>query len=167
MYPTTPKQAVNAGPILFNTEPPKDAENTQTVHRTALTTWTVCAEFGLPPRVYAAGRLDYDSEGLLLLTDDGGLAHRLTDPKHKKPKTYWVQVEGAPDEERLRELREGVCLATHDGKSWMEVELFSHCLELRKHEQSEVEGSDDIDHDRTLPTVLELESRGRNSRILK
>lgn len=68
------------------------------------------AEFGLPPRVYAAGRLDFDSEGLLLLTDDGGLAHRLTDPKHEKPKTYLVQVEGAPDEERLKALREGVRL---------------------------------------------------------
>ena len=43
------------------------------------------AEFGLPANVYAAGRLDYDSEGLLLLTDDGGLAHQLTDPRHKQP----------------------------------------------------------------------------------
>ncbi len=68
------------------------------------------AGFGLPSGVYAAGRLDYDSEGLLLLTDDGGLAHRLTDPRHKQPKTYWVQVEGTPDEEQLRALREGVML---------------------------------------------------------
>lgn len=68
------------------------------------------AEFGLPPRVYAAGRLDYDSEGLLLLTDDGGLAHRLTDPKHDKPKTYWVQVDGAVDEDALDVLRRGVLL---------------------------------------------------------
>lgn len=68
------------------------------------------AEFGLPPQVYAAGRLDYDSEGLLLLTDDGGLAHRLTDPRHKQPKTYWVQVEGAPDAAQLTALRTGVVL---------------------------------------------------------
>ncbi|UBB25069.1 pseudouridine synthase [Pseudoxanthomonas japonensis] len=68
------------------------------------------AEFGLPPRVYAAGRLDHDSEGLLLLTDDGGLAHRLTDPRHKQAKTYWVQVEGAPDGAQLDALRRGVVL---------------------------------------------------------
>ncbi|HET6782780.1 MAG TPA: pseudouridine synthase [Pseudoxanthomonas sp.] len=68
------------------------------------------AEFGLPADVYAAGRLDYDSEGLLLLTDDGGLAHRLTDPRHKQPKTYWVQVEGAVEEEQLSLLRDGVRL---------------------------------------------------------
>ena len=66
--------------------------------------------FGLPPEVYAAGRLDHDSEGLLLLTDDGGLAHRLTDPRHKADKTYWVQVEGEPTPERLDQLRRGVLL---------------------------------------------------------
>jgi 23S rRNA pseudouridine2457 synthase len=68
------------------------------------------AEFGLPAGVYAAGRLDYDSEGLLLLTDDGALAHRLTDPAHKQPKTYWVQVEGVPDALQLQALRQGVLL---------------------------------------------------------
>ncbi len=66
------------------------------------------AGFGLPPGVYAAGRLDHDSEGLLLLTDDGGLAHRLTDPRHKQPKTYWVQVEGEPQPAQLDALRRGV-----------------------------------------------------------
>lgn len=57
--------------------------------------------------VYAAGRLDYDSEGLLLLTDDGALAHRITHPDYKHPKTYWVQVEGVPDEAALKRLRQG------------------------------------------------------------
>jgi 23S rRNA pseudouridine2457 synthase len=73
------------------------------------------AEFALPPDVYAAGRLDYDSEGLLLLTDDGTLAHRLTDPRHKQPKTYWVQVEGDPTDAQLEALRHGVEL--NDGRT--------------------------------------------------
>jgi 23S rRNA pseudouridine2457 synthase len=68
------------------------------------------AEFGLPPGVYPAGRLDFDSEGLLLLTDDGTLAHRLTDPRHKVEKTYWVQVEGEPDAAQLAALGAGVRL---------------------------------------------------------
>lgn len=68
------------------------------------------AEFALPADVYAAGRLDHDSEGLLLLTDEGGLAHRITDPRHKLAKTYWVQVEGDPRREQLDALRLGVSL---------------------------------------------------------
>lgn len=68
------------------------------------------AGFGLPPGVYPAGRLDHDSEGLLLLTDDGALAHRLTDPRHKQPKTYWAQVEGDPRPDQLDALARGVVL---------------------------------------------------------
>lgn len=62
------------------------------------------------PGVYAAGRLDRDSEGLLLLTDDGRLQARIADPKHKMAKTYLVQVEGVPDAAALEALRRGVAL---------------------------------------------------------
>lgn len=68
------------------------------------------AAFVRQPDVYPAGRLDHDSEGLLLLTDDGTLAHRLTDPRHKQPKTYLVQVEGVPTDDALAALRRGVAL---------------------------------------------------------
>ncbi len=68
------------------------------------------AEFVREQGVYAAGRLDRDSEGLLLLTDDGALAHRLTDPHHKVAKTYLAQVEGTPNASRLDALRNGVSL---------------------------------------------------------
>ena len=69
------------------------------------------ADYIALPDFYPAGRLDTDSEGLLVLTDDGQLQHRITDPKHKLPKTYWVQVEGVPDEAALEKLRGGVTLS--------------------------------------------------------
>jgi 23S rRNA pseudouridine2457 synthase len=63
------------------------------------------------PAVYAAGRLDRDSEGLMLLTSHGALAHRVTDPVHKLPKVYWAQVELVPNEKALRQLRLGITLS--------------------------------------------------------
>jgi 23S rRNA pseudouridine2457 synthase len=65
------------------------------------------------PGVYPVGRLDQDSEGLLLLTDDGPLAHRLTDPRFDHPKTYWAQVEGIPDQAAVQALRRGVTIQNY------------------------------------------------------
>jgi 23S rRNA pseudouridine2457 synthase len=73
------------------------------------------AGFGLPPGVYAAGRLDFDSEGLLLLSDDGARITQISSPKFKWPKTYLVQVEGEATSEQIASLRAGVQLA--DGPS--------------------------------------------------
>jgi 23S rRNA pseudouridine2457 synthase len=68
------------------------------------------ADFVDLPGVYPAGRLDRDSEGLVLLTDDGTLAHRLTDPRHKVEKTYLVQVEGVPSSVQIGQLQQGILL---------------------------------------------------------
>lgn len=68
------------------------------------------ADYVKVPGVYPAGRLDRDSEGLLLLTDDGRLQARIADPRYKVSKTYWAQVEGEPDAAALEALRQGVRL---------------------------------------------------------
>ena len=65
------------------------------------------------PDVYAAGRLDADSEGLLVLTGDGRMQQRIADPRHKLAKTYWAQVEGVPEEAQLMQLRDGVDLGDY------------------------------------------------------
>lgn len=73
--------------------------------------WRALAEFIALKDVYVAGRLDADSEGLLLLTDDGKLQAQIAEPKHKLEKTYWAQVEGVPDEAALERLRVGIRLS--------------------------------------------------------
>lgn len=72
--------------------------------------WRTLAELGLPGDVWPIGRLDADSEGLLLLSSDKRLVDLLLSPKHKAPKTYWVQVERVPDEAALQQLARGVVL---------------------------------------------------------
>lgn len=73
--------------------------------------WRALDEFIPVKGVYVAGRLDADSEGLLILTDDGKLQAKIADPKHKLEKTYWAQVEGIPDEAALDRLRAGIKLS--------------------------------------------------------
>jgi 23S rRNA pseudouridine2457 synthase len=83
-----------------------DAENRSTL-----------ADYVHIPDIYAAGRLDQDSEGLLLLTDSGSLSHHLTDPRFAHPRTYWAQVERIPDAAALDHLRKGVELS-EGGRLW-------------------------------------------------
>lgn len=70
-------------------------------------------DFIAVPAVYPAGRLDADSEGLVVLTDDGQLQHRVSDPRHRHAKTYWVQVEGLPPPQALEQLARGVKLGDY------------------------------------------------------
>ncbi len=76
---------------------------------------TTLSTFFDDPALRVAGRLDFDSEGLLVLTDSGPLVQRVTHPRRKMPKTYWVQVEGEPNDDALARLRRGVTL--NDGRT--------------------------------------------------
>lgn len=87
------------------------------------------AKYVAIPGVYAAGRLDLDSEGLLVLTSDGALAHYITDPRHELPKVYLAQVERMPTEEALEHLRQGVRLKGRRTKP-AEVQVLSDVLAL-------------------------------------
>jgi 23S rRNA pseudouridine2457 synthase len=99
--------------ILFNK--PFGVLSQFTDKGTSGSTAKTLSEFIDFPGVYAAGRLDKDSEGLLVLTDDGSLQARISNPKHKTSKTYWVQVEGEPSSQALQQLRQGVALK--DGRT--------------------------------------------------
>jgi len=88
----------------------KNTNNRTTAGDTTKTSRTTLAEYITEKDVYAAGRLDQDSEGLLLLTDNGPLQHLISHPHKKQAKTYWVQVEGIPDQTALQQLRKGVVL---------------------------------------------------------
>jgi 23S rRNA pseudouridine2457 synthase len=115
--------------------------------------------FGLPAGVYAAGRLDRDSEGLLLLTDDGMLQRRLTDPRFGHPRTYWAQVEGVPTPEALQRLAHGVRLS--DGPTRpCRVRLLEPAPELPEREPP-------IRFRKSVPTAwLELAlTEGRNRQV--
>lgn len=96
-----------AGLILFNK--PYGVLSQFTDERQAAPRPTL-ADFIAAPGFYPAGRLDFDSEGLLILCDDGRMQARIADPRFKLAKTYWVQVEGEPDEGALEVLRRGVQL---------------------------------------------------------
>jgi len=84
--------------------------------------WRTLAEFGLPKGVYPVGRLDADSEGLLLLTDEAGLNSALLDPRNEHPREYWAQVEGMPAAAALERLAEGVEMGgyrTLPARAWL------------------------------------------------
>lgn len=99
--------------ILFNK--PYDVLSQFTDKGTQGSTARTLSEFIDVPGVYAAGRLDRDSEGLLVLTDDGRLQDRIANPKKKMTKCYWAQVEGVPSDEALELLRKGIVIK--DGKT--------------------------------------------------
>jgi 23S rRNA pseudouridine2457 synthase len=111
------------------------------------------------PRVYAAGRLDRDSEGLMILTSDGPLAHRITNPRFKLPKVYWAQVERIPDESALAHLRRGVVLGGRRTQPAV--------VRLLPHEPALPERSVPIRVRHTVPTAwLEIVLReGKNRQV--
>jgi len=111
--------------------------------------------------VYSVGRLDYDSEGLLLLTDDARLNHLLSEPKFKQPKTYWAQVEGVPDVEAIKKLATGIVI---EGKKTLPAKV--RCLpdDLKLWERSAP-----IRFRKSVPTAwLEITiHEGRNRQVRK
>lgn len=117
------------------------------------------AEFGLPADIYPLGRLDRDSEGLLLLSDEPGLNSRLLDPRNAHPRTYLVQVEGEIDEESLEKLRAGVTVEGHPTLP----------ARARLADPHPIPRDPPVRHRKTIPTSwFELElHEGRNRQVRK
>jgi 23S rRNA pseudouridine2457 synthase len=116
-------------------------------------------DFSFPPRVYAIGRLDADSEGLLLLSDEPGLNTRLLDPKRGHRRVYWAQVERVPSADALRELERGVLI---QGKSTMPC-----CARLLEDEPALPPREPPVRFRKNVPTAwIELElTEGRNRQV--
>ena len=117
-------------------------------------------DFVKVPDVYPAGRLDHDSEGLVLLTDDGPLQHRLSDPRFDHPKTYWVQVERVPTEAAIASLRTGI-----DIQGFRTKPLKAHLLDTEP--TSLAPRDPPVRFRKTVPTAwIELSiSEGKNRQI--
>lgn len=118
-------------------------------------------DFRFPKNIYPVGRLDFDSEGLLLLTDDNEVKHKLTDPKFELPKTYLAQIERIPTEESLQQLRDGVMI---EGKKTKPA-----IVRLLTEEPHLPPRSVPIRFRKTVPTAwIELTIReGRNRQVRK
>jgi 23S rRNA pseudouridine2457 synthase len=116
------------------------------------------ADYVAVPDVYPAGRLDFDSEGFVLLTSDGALQHRLTDPKFGHPRTYWAQVEGLPAEEAIRKLEQGIVIQDYRTQP----------IKARLIDPPDIPGREPpIRYRKDIPTAwLELELKeGRNRQV--
>lgn len=115
--------------------------------------------------IYPVGRLDYDSEGLILLTNDNNLKHQLTDPKFEHKKTYWAQVEGEITEEAIAQLRNGVAI-NHNGKEYLTKKAI---VEKLKGEPNVPERNPPIRFRANIPTswVAITISEGKNRQVRK
>ena len=109
------------------------------------------------PNVYPAGRLDTDSEGLIILTDDGIFQHQISDPKYKMQKTYWAQVEGTPKDSDLEKLRTGVDLGEFAPKS--NSNSNGNASESKKSTSAKKAPVEDMDDDIPFESNAEVEKK--------